>query len=175
MYGRIFLIVPRAALDIPAGALPEPGEDGNFPSGAREQIVKALKGTPLGGFTVADNTSHDNHVCLVGDDFQLRLALVLDPRTGGMGGQIVECAKLATLVNVRCWVSVDRTRPDRLACGIWNDGEAHTVGVEIINDPSKDDPNRVRILVVAPDIASAQDALLQTLRGEKRPEKPWVV
>ena len=173
MYEYIFILIPVAGLDLPADALPVPSKDGNSSSAAREQITKALNGTSLAGFTVADNTTYDNHVRLVGDMFHLRVALSLDPRTGAMRG--AKYAKMAATVSVRCWVSVDRARPDRLSCGIWNDGEAQTVGVEITNDPSKDDANRMSIYVIAPDIASAQEALLQTLRGEKRPEKPWIV
>ena len=175
MFGYVLLVVPVTALELPPAALPQRPYDGDFTSGERDQITEALKGTPLAGFSVANNTSHDNHVRLAGDEFHLRVALFLDPRSGEMRGKRAKFAELASAVNVRCWVSVNRATSGRLTCGTWNDGEEHAVGVEITNDPSKDDPNRMHVFVIAPDMFRAQDALLQTLRGEKRPEKPWII
>lgn len=176
MYGHALLVFHPREVGIDPSALPTkpPSSDDGYHRTDLEKIVVAINGSPLRGFTVGNNTSHDELIRYDGTRLIARVGFMLDPRDDEMTAEHTAYAGKERSVDLNVWVSVDRTRPDRLACGSWKN-EDGTVGVTVTNDPSKDDRTRMNVYVVAPTLRQAREALIATLEGTKRSEKPWIV
>ena len=80
MYGHLLLFIPVSKLDIDPASLPSSNGDDHTPT-QREAIRAAIANTPLGQFRVANNTSHNEHVLLVGDEFRARMRYELGVRS----------------------------------------------------------------------------------------------
>jgi hypothetical protein len=174
MDGYILLYFVPENLGIVSGNLPSPDKDGELSEADRKGVRNLLSVTPLAGFRVANNTNNNGFLRFDGKRFRVRVNLLIDPRTGRLTAEAEKyVGKESLCVDVVAWVSVDRSKPDCLSPGIWNDPDSN-VGVIIENDPTKDDPTRMYIHVVAPSLVLAREALIATLEGTKRPAKSWV-
>lgn len=175
MYGHLLLSFRPQDVGVDPEAIPKNDRDGEWSSTQHQEVVRLLNASSaLGGFKVANSYGQDGHLTYEGSSFIGRINLQLDPRCGRLFVEERSYAGKEFSVELHAWVSVDRTRSDRLVCGAWSN-EDKTVGVKVVNDPSKDDRNRMHVFVVAPTIVAAREALLAALEGAKRPEKPWIV
>lgn len=137
------------------------------------EFQTAINASPLNGFEASRNTSQDDWVRVDAGVLEARIEVAIDPRTDTQYGEDRAWAGKEVRVDLFVWVSVDRSRPVHLRCGTVSTSE-NRVGVEIVNNPTKDDKTRMRIHVIAPTLAEARATLLATLRGELRPETPWI-
>ncbi len=176
MYGYALLVFTPRTIGIEPSAMPvrPPSPDEGYSSADLQMIREAVAKSPLAGFSVGNNTSHDGLLRYDGKRLVARIAFDFDPREGVMAGERSAYAGKESMVNLTVWFSVDRSRQDRLAPGSWA-SEDKSVGVTITNDPAKDDHDRMCIFVVAMTMAAAREALIATLEGKKRPEAPWII
>lgn len=174
MYGHLFVLFRPNDVGVDPAAIPKKDRDGEWGSTHRQEVANLLSSSPLAGFTIADHYGQNGFLTYDGSSFIGRVDLQIDPRGGKLFLEGRRYVGKEHSAEIYAWVSVDRTRSDRLACGSWA-SEDKTVGVTITNDPSKDDRCRMRVFVIAPTVVAAREALIATLEGTKRPEKPWIV
>ncbi|KKR54557.1 MAG: hypothetical protein UT91_C0013G0024 [Parcubacteria group bacterium GW2011_GWA2_40_23] len=131
----------------------------------------------LARFTPANNFGSDGYITYSKDCRLLivREVLELEPCFEQLTIEGPYIHYETSSVEIHCWVTVNpEAGNEKLQCGMWHNND-HTVGVIISNDPAKNDEKRKLIRINAHTIRSAREALLQTLSGEKKPNKPWIV
>ncbi|PJA45216.1 hypothetical protein CO174_04275 [Candidatus Uhrbacteria bacterium CG_4_9_14_3_um_filter_50_9] len=111
-----------------------------------------------------------------------RVGFYLDPFNNTMNYQSWDEMLDVRRVEMRVRVTVPRYLDEdgnpidtdrKLKCGRWFD-EGLRVGSRTINDPSKFDPHRMEIHIVAPSITAARDAFIDTITGKRPPTEVWL-
>ena len=141
-----------------------------------ESVPRSLgdKFANLPGFCFTGNLGADGFAKVDGEFVRVRTSLDLDLLTNQIFPEWDEPIMKIKLYSVvlQCWVSVDRTRPERLSAGTWSEGR---IGGRILNDPSQNDHTRMSITIRAPSVAEARENLLAVLEGKKKLTTLWIV
>jgi hypothetical protein len=173
--GAVVLTIPCANFGVQRSQIPIKPGDRFIPSETENLVRDLFKDTPLKQFRLTwGEPENPGHFVFTEHDIEVCCKLLFDPRTE----ELVDLDDFLNLhphtFNIWTHINVNPRANEFLYSGIWRDDAKNSSAV-IRNLPCKDEPHRMLIEINACSIQDAQQTLFNVLRGQVRPQMPWVL